>query len=358
MSAFPAESLNFPLDAGELSFERGFDPRRAPISLCYFADMVAAQSQAASHASEDSVGELRSIDRGIHIIRKGERDSRSRPVVTLKGKNYDRNNFLSIKIMPGIEEKNAEVAALRVRALRKSLGLNQAKFAKLLSTQRFPVSQSLVSKWESGDLKPAAAALARISEVAEEKDRQWWRDRAAMQAGIATGEEGKEIPLSGKGNPQRSERNIPVINPSKVGELGTVNSQDVEEQLHLPANWFSGGEIRAVRVHDNPISPAIAGDYLAILDVSRRDPDRLTNCIVATRSVGGITARWLRRDGSTYFLQSLNDAAAPPRLLRHDGEDSVVGLVLKWIGDAPAPQQAKPHETAHPSKRRLARKRA
>src|ERR1700683_3115174 len=104
---FPAESLDLALNAGEFGLQRGFDPRRPPISLCHFANVVSAQAQAASYAAEDSIGELCSVDRGIHIIREG--DNASRVAVTLKGKNYDRNNILSIQIMPGMEENLAEV---------------------------------------------------------------------------------------------------------------------------------------------------------------------------------------------------------------------------------------------------------
>lgn len=205
-------------------------------------------------------------------------------------------------------------------------------------------------------MMPPASAFVKMSELAEEGERQWWRDRAAMQAGLTESPESNVVPQKGSIVSPAPDRNIPVISPTKVGDLGSVNPQDVEESLRLPANWFSmGGVIRAVRVHDNPISPVISGDYLAILDVSRRDPDRLTDCIVATRTVEGIAARWLRRDGNVYFLEPLREGTAPLRVLKHDGEDSIVGQVLKWIGDAPAPAASASPSTQKVKKARRGR---
>jgi transcriptional regulator with XRE-family HTH domain len=237
----------------------------------------------------------------------------------------------------------------RLRSLRKSRGLNQSQFAKLLG-----VSQSSVAKWESGDLTPSAPCFVQMSELAEAKDRQWWRDRAAAAAGFQHAQ-GNEIAPRSDAVPNREARMISLINPAKVGDLGSVSSTFVEAQLRLPASWFPmGGEIRAVRVHDHPISPAVSGEFIAIVDISRRDPDRLVDCVVATRAVDGIAPHFLRKNRDVYFLQPLQPDSGQVRVLRHDdGEDSIIGQILKWIGNAPG---AELPAAVIPSNTQLARK--
>lgn len=329
------------INPGKLGCQGTLHALRASIAFGHLADVSRREVQGAGNAAVDSSAELISVDGGVHhIIRKGENYPRHK--FTLKDRNYDSHHRMSIKMMQDTGENSAEAIGQRVRSLRKSLGLKQPQFSKLVSTQLFPVSQSLVSRWESGERIPPAPALSRMAKLAPDQEQQWWRDRAAMVAGIDQPSESNVTSQSKQRISSASGLIIPVINPKRLGDLGPVSAANVELEMRLPSSWFPmGGEIRAVRLRESPISPVVAGEYLAILDVSRRDPDRLVDCVVATRTPDGIAARWLRKDADVYFLQSVNDLSAPPRVLRHDGEDSIVGQILKWIGDAPSSLRAR-----------------
>ena len=106
----------------------------------------------------------------------------------------------------------------------------------------------------------------------------------------------------------------------------------------MPSDWFpEGGTIRAVRINGLSISPIVGGSYIALIDISYRDADRLVGCMVAIQSPDGIEVRGLRKDGATYMLVPLRDDPDHPiRVLRHHGENSIIGKVVRWIGE-PAP---------------------
>ncbi|QNI34514.1 helix-turn-helix transcriptional regulator [Alloacidobacterium dinghuense] len=334
---FPLEFGDELVNAGEFGVEGRFNSRRPPVSVCYFGDVLASNTKLASNAAVNSGGELLSIDGGVHIFCK-RRDKSSRGSVPPENQEYSRwNKLVKKKIAKVMLPEVSLGIGTRLRAIRKGRGLNQTQLAALLG-----VKQPTVVKWEKGVMKPSPAILLKISElVSEGSERQWWRDQAAKQAGFM---EGAEVDVTGVTLPTASPfRIIPLIkNPLKIGDLGQMDVAEIQENLHLPNHWFSeGGTIRAVTIHNNPLSPLIAGDHIAIIDVSRRDADRLAGCVVAVRTVTGIDVRMLQKDRNVYFLKPLNEASGQSvRVLKHDGEDSIVGQVLKWIADAPSSEQA------------------
>jgi hypothetical protein len=77
---------------------------------------------------------------------------------------------------------------------------------------------------------------------------------------------------------------------------------------------------------------------IAMLDIGRRDADRLVGHLVAIQTASGIEVRWLGREDGAYLLLPFQPGNTV-RVLRAHGENSIVGLV-RWIGDsADAPPQ-------------------
>ena len=223
------------------------------------------------------------------------------------------------KIRKGITGDGGTPLGDRIRGLRKSCGFTQTQLAALLG-----VRQSAVARWEKGDDRPVARTLVRLSELANSTDRQWWRDQAAEHIGFE--------PNNGLGTfaVQSALRPIPLLKDVKqVAALGAISPNDVERFLQFPAEWFpEGGEIRAVRVKGQSVS-----DLLAMVDVSKRDADRLAGHMVAVQTPTGIEVRWLVAEGNGFILLPFTPGQ-PVRLLKFLGENSVIGLV-RWVGDAP-----------------------
>lgn len=211
----------------------------------------------------------------------------------------------------------------RIRGLRKSLSMNQKDFGMACD-----VKQVAVSQWEAGDRVPGAKALFKMSELAPLSDRQWWRDRAAEQAGVDVGLSNTtswslEVP--------NLVTKIPLVrNPDKVGKSGPVTVADVERILHFSSDLVpEGGKLEAVRLDRG------TAHFIAIIDVSRQDADHLVGKLVAVRTVEGIEVRWLSKEDGVHLLLPWRPGQNV-KPLRYKGEWSIAGAV-RWIGEAELP---------------------
>ena len=211
---------------------------------------------------------------------------------------------------------------LRIRALRKSLGLKQKDFGA-----RLGVKQVSVSQWENEEnpAVPAAKILLKMSEMAPLAEVPWWRDRAAEQVGV----DAVISTTSGALAVPELTRKIPLfLNPKMVGTVATPAQADVEQFLQFSPDLFpEGGMMEAVRVMVHA-----SRELVAVVDVSRHDADRLVGNMVAVRTATGIEVRWLEREGGIYLLLPFHPGQQP-RALRHSGDGSVVG-VIRWIGNS------------------------
>jgi transcriptional regulator with XRE-family HTH domain len=214
----------------------------------------------------------------------------------------------------------------RIRGLRKRLGLNQKDFGAMCGG----VKQVAVSQWESDTdpRVPSSKALFKMSELAPTAERQWWRDRAAEQAGVDITSGSTSGPLE---IPELSRR-IPLIkNPDKVGKAGSVTAMDVERILSFsPELLPEGGRTEAVRISTK------STDLIAVIDIAQQHAEHLIGKMVAVRKVDGIEIRWLAREDGAFLLLPF-EPGQTVKAMRYKGEWSIVGAV-KWVGDAPAPE--------------------
>jgi transcriptional regulator with XRE-family HTH domain len=329
------------LDADVLPFQRDLNARRPPVAVGHHANVRSAETQFPSHATENVARKLRSIQGGVHIIWQGNGEPRN--AVPLENSLYLLAGFSVNRKMH--KQDNAPVRpelGEKLRALRRGRGLTQPELARILGLRH----QSAVSRWERGDDRPPIWAILKIAEMVPEAERQWWQDQARARAAAPEGnlleETSALLPI------EERCRAIRFIANSNSGDKGQMSG--TAQALTLPSEWFaSGGTFRALKV--DPISEEIQGECIALVDVSNRDAKSLVDCVVAARTARGIEPRWLRATGDDSFvLQGL--VGGTVRTLQYDGEDSIVGRVVKWIGDAPAPKLPSNSEVARRLRRR------
>lgn len=347
----PACSCRAPMDVQELFFDSVLHPRRPAPAHRDFLYVLRTNAESLPDATVNSpvparVLEFRTdtgkINRGIERHCESEHSSRFH--------SKSRNFYVPRKISGNLAE--------RIRALRESLGMNQTAFARKLGTQ-----PSAVSKWESGRNRPVPDIFVQMAKLSEGSERLYFLDLAGVPdaffegapmtgemlhaatqlvARVLPGHQGSDtfVPLAGT----KEAISVPVINPTFVGTRNAVDN--VESLLPLPSVWIpKTGTIQAARF-SNPGSSLIEGDLIGLIDITRRDEDRLVGCTVAVRTEAGLEAMRLRRDGAQYLLVPFT-ADAAPRMLR-DGERSIVGRIIKWIADAPS---AQPEKRARPKRK-------
>jgi transcriptional regulator with XRE-family HTH domain len=239
----------------------------------------------------------------------------------LEEPTYNCGYEMSKEIIPtGLNIFSRESLAQKIQDLRKSRGMKQAELAKICG-----ISQVSVSKWERGEkaATPSAKNLLILSDLAPEADRQWWRDQAAEQAGFDLDDRSLTAFT-------RKQRSVPLLKEgSNLDLLGKLSPEDVERELDFPDEWFSeGGIIRALHVRGEGIAKMIA-----LVDISRRDPEPLAGSLVAVRASTGIEVRWLSRDDGVDMLWPFHRNQLL-KTLKKSGDYSLVGLVCCTVGDS------------------------
>lgn len=189
--------------------------------------------------------------------------------------------------------REAEGMAMRVKALRKSLGLSQSQVAEEIG-----VDQSNVSRWEHGAM-PEDTHIVRMAELAGVHP-------AEFRYGALPEAEALEAPA----------RSVPVV--GYVGAGQTVFSHDDHalgsglEEVEGPEG-VGEGSVVAVRVRGDSMHPMRNGWLLFYRRDQEGVPDDCLNrlCVVKLADDGPILVKELHRgyQPSSYLLASWN---APP----------------------------------------------
>jgi SOS-response transcriptional repressor LexA len=232
--------------------------------------------------------------------------------------------------------------AAKIRALRGHR--TQTEFAELCN-----VSQVTVSRWESGADQPAPSAYARLAMLSGESPLGYFSKLSGLTPPYPGGEkwfkrtEGLDVsPVSSFMRERRpaveDTRKIPLLRDATLA--GTPMADDpqfITEFLALPASWFKGrSDLYAVVVSGRSMEPIIHDQSIAIIDTKRNQPRDLVGSMVGVRHTEGVAVKWLRRSEDVYLLMPEQLSADDPVIvLRPKSNSTIVGEVVKWIGNPP-----------------------
>jgi SOS-response transcriptional repressor LexA len=209
----------------------------------------------------------------------------------------------------------------RIRELRKRLHLTQEGLAA-----HCKVHQAMVARWESGELGVPGEAIAVMAKLAGEPDKWWWLGLLGI----------KEDDL-GSVRAEGRYALVPLLKEAAAAGTGRiVTEKEIDSYLSFPKEWLPARNVTALKVKGDSMSPIIEDGYIVLVDTSQRDPARLIGSMVAAREDGGITIKWLRKEGKFYQLVPQHTSVRHPvRVLTADQDFGIVGRVVKWIGEPP-----------------------
>lgn len=141
----------------------------------------------------------------------------------------------------------------RLKALRKQMGLTQAKLASLLN-----VDTSLIGKWEIYNTMPSSVTLKRLCEILN------------VDADYLLGIE--------KRNNNRIGVKIPVLGHIPAG-IPITAIQDVLDYEEISADMANKGEYFALKVKGTSMTPEITDGEIAIVK-QQADADSGDICVV------------------------------------------------------------------------------
>jgi SOS-response transcriptional repressor LexA len=212
---------------------------------------------------------------------------------------------------------------------------------------RLEVSQSNLSKWEMGKLKPEPEYLMRISKLlAGRVEALEFLEAAGVPRGFLDGDtryEGTALPTEAWSmNASESSANFlfaPLLrDPVAAGTPRAMDSKEIETMLAIPrALAPRGSALVCFRVSGGSMSPTLEDGYVVVVDTAQRDPKHLVRRLVAARDAeGGVTVKWLRQAGGMYILVPQHTApryeVAP---LSESSGWQIIGVVIHWIGFPP-----------------------
>ena len=245
------------------------------------------------------------------------------------GQIYSKWNRVVKEIIPSqLTDKSQTPTAQAVKTLRKALRYSQKQLADAID-----VSQSNVAKWETGFLIPPGQICVKLSKLAPEEDRAWWMAQAGVT--IEKKQDGDESRV----------RRIPLLrDATAAGTPRAVDEREIEEMVVFPRRWVpSGGTLYAIRVEGDSMSPLLEEGYVAIVNVARTEIGGLVDRMVLARDEeGGVTVKWLRKQGTLYLLVPQNTSPRHPiRVLQSKNDGAILGEIVRWVGEPPQPRKRK-----------------
>jgi len=247
--------------------------------------------------------------------------------------------------------------ANRIEALRKKLGLTGAAFA-----QRIGVSPMAISRWQQGSDRPTGENLIQLGRLAGDPDCWYFWEQAGLsksdiarmlpelEARLASrapraidveawkpgrpgaGKEGKVLSIK----PRPDAVSLPLLkDAAAAGAPRLVEQHDVERFILVDRNQVPHpGETTCIRVAGRSMFPTLDEGYIVAVDTHAIEPQKLVEKMVAARDPdGGITIKWLRRDGDSWLLVPQHTSPEyPVVVLRPHGGWKIVGEVIWWMG--------------------------
>jgi transcriptional regulator with XRE-family HTH domain len=231
--------------------------------------------------------------------------------------------------------------AIRIRAVRENR--TQLEFARL-----FDVSQVTISRWESGTDEPTTSTFARLASFCDEPHRSYFLKLSGLQSlfprSAKKGVSVSPVPsvLRNRHIDLEDGRKVPLLRDAAY--LGTPSAEDDffrEKLLYLPAYWFDdSGTLYAFDALGDSMAPIISDGNIVIVDTSQRDPASLLDKMVVTREYVGnarwSTVKWLRQSNGGYLLLPERVSREHPvQVMQSEGDYSLLGAVVSWIGGPP-----------------------
>jgi SOS-response transcriptional repressor LexA len=239
---------------------------------------------------------------------------------------------------------------IKIRGLRKRLGLNQSEFA-----DRLEYSAMALSRWESGTHEPTSRAYLQMGNLAQGKESTWFWTRAGMNSADLARRfpEGPqviadfpdfEIVVAGVGKKRRASRiktrlvALPVLTVY-VGTRGAPGDQvldldqaEVSETIAAPARWCPNPQMTScLPVRGSAMSPLIHDSDIVVVDYSQHDATDLNGQIIVTwNRMSGLTlARFVMIEGVRLLESETRDYK--PISMGRDRNCRIIGKVLWWI---------------------------
>lgn len=200
-------------------------------------------------------------------------------------------------------KKTDKSIGMRIRKIRKGLGLNQTGFGEL-----FGVTQEAVSAWEHGAY-PGGWSLLEIAKCGN-TDIEWVLTGKECRRCIETPFKGVKEIADERSN-CRYELCSLLHDHVTSGPPKVIDDQDIADSLWVPS-IISGDEVYLIHAREDSMEPVFRKNDLVAIREWPTDVDALKGLIVAAwLPQDGLTTRWLSADQARWILYPENRRETP-----------------------------------------------
>ena len=326
------------VDPREFRLKRLLHPRRPSLAESYTTDVGAFEPETAGNPAKEAELKFESNE-----VRVCHLSCESHNVALDSPKNYSYVNICQGESVAFAEPTLSRTLAEKIQSVRKSV----LKMSQLQLSNRLGVSQSNVSKWESGTLRPETQHLMALANLLKNDVSQFYfMEAAGVPSGFFS-----DDPRYSEGNlpseilstqPPEPQFQVPLLRDSAAaGTTRAIEDGQIETFIPCLKQWMPrGSALVAVRVTGDSMTPLLQDGYVVVLDTAQRDAKKLVGKMVAARDSNGVTIKWLRRDNDLYMLVPQHTSPRfPISVLREEEGWGIVGAVVQWLGFPPTPKR-------------------
>ena len=263
----------------------------------------------------------------------------------------------------------AKEYSLRIKKLRKGLGLTQHALARKLG-----VLPWAVSSWEQGRWEPSGEHYAQLTRLAPPKEARYFlgklgldretvlakfpeekgqRSTSLTAQNLPKGDT-KSVPgLAGVQAPEiriytteqwkqgtqdrlRYQVHIPVLrDEAAAGSPREINERDIDSFIAVPSKFVpkGTGAYSGIYIRGDSMEPVLRDRFIVVVDHTQRDPSRLRGRMVAALAQGGVLVKWLARETrrDRVVLRSEN-TAYEDIVIDAPETNPIIGDVVFWWG--------------------------
>jgi SOS-response transcriptional repressor LexA len=237
--------------------------------------------------------------------------------------------------------------SLKIKKLRKTLGLTQHALA-----QKLGVLSYAVSSWEQGRWKPSGEHYAQLARLAPPADAPFFLKRIGIDREMLRtlqGEPAAQTPeiriytteewRTGTEDRLRFQTQLPVLrDEAAAGSPREINERDIDSFIAVPSKFVpkGPGAYTGIYIRGDSMAPILRDRFIVVVDHGNRDPARLRGRMVAALVQDGVLVKWLARESrpDRIVLRSENPSYEDIVIASQE-TDPIIGDVVFWWGVQP-----------------------
>ena len=234
--------------------------------------------------------------------------------------------------------------SLRIKKLRKTLGLTQYALAEKLG-----VLSWAVASWEQGRFQPSGENYAHLARLAPPEEARFFLGKLGLdrdtvlskwpestvqlpEVRIYTTEQWKP----GTEDRLRFQVQVPVLrDEAAAGSPREINERDIDSFIAVPSKFVPKGTgvYTGIYIRGDSMEPILSDHFIVVVDHTQRDPAGLRGRMVAALVQEGVLVKWLARESQRdrIILRSQNPNYEDI-LLDSPETNPIIGDVVFWWG--------------------------